>query len=130
MRRARRGPSTLNRRALLLLGLAATTAACSIPSSTAAPMPSRPASSAAATGTDHCHILAAARALGGTFGFRIAPEYVGLTLSRATELATTNGLRIRIVGLDGRCLPIRADADSGRLSVYLESDRVVAAAVQ
>lgn len=48
-----------------------------------------------------------------------APEYVGLTLIKATELAKKSGVPILVVAKDGDCLGTSADLQVGRVDVIV-----------
>lgn len=81
-----------------------------------------------ASATD-CGIAANAKALADQPGFRLAPEYVRLTLTEAQRLAERSRLALRVVGHDGHCPPVTADARKDRVSVYVVGDRIRAAAI-
>jgi hypothetical protein len=81
-----------------------------------------------ATGTD-CGVTANVHALAGEPGFRLAPDYVGLTLARAGVLANGSHLTVREVGHDGHCVVVTEDARTDRVNVYLVQDHVRVAAI-
>lgn len=80
------------------------------------------------TPTD-CGVGLNAKALADKPGFGLAPKYVGLTLGEAQSLARRSHLTVRVVGQDGHCPPVTADARKDRVSVYVVHDRIRAAAV-
>jgi hypothetical protein len=53
--------------------------------------------------------------------------YIGLTLDQATARASANGLTTRVVGVDGRDLPVTKDLRKDRLDLMVFEDREVAA---
>lgn len=56
-----------------------------------------------------------------------APEYVGLDVADARELARKDGVTFRIVGEDGECHNATLDIRGNRVSAYVDDGRVVAA---
>lgn len=53
-------------------------------------------------------------------------QYLGLTLEEATELATQNGLTVRLTSIDGEPQPVTLDRRPDRLNFEIVDDRVVA----
>lgn len=51
--------------------------------------------------------------------------YVGMSQEAAEALAKKNGLRSRVVSIDGQQFPVTTDHDPGRLNFYLEDGKVV-----
>jgi hypothetical protein len=66
----------------------------------------------------------------GALGFGPAPQYVGLSVNAGRSLAARGGKSLRVVGQDGKCFVVAADASNARVSVYLLDDRIRAAAVE
>ena len=76
-----------------------------------------------------CGVVANAAALADQPGFGLARQYVGLTLMEVRAAARRTGRVVRVVGSDGRCNVVTADARKDRVSVYLVDGLVDAAAV-
>jgi hypothetical protein len=74
-------------------------------------------------------VAANAKALGDQPGFRLAPEYVGISLSDGRDLAARSHLALRLVGQDGKCSGVSADARRDRVSVYVVQGRIRNAAI-
>ncbi|NCP67655.1 DUF4377 domain-containing protein [bacterium] len=55
----------------------------------------------------------------------ITPDYVGLSVEQAMELAETNGVPFRVTMRDGEFLPITMDYRPGRINASVEGDIVV-----
>src|SRR3954451_17400159 len=93
-------------------------------SAVASPSTTPPSSS-----TTDCGLATNAQALADHPGFRLAPEYVGLTVGEARHRAGRSRLTLRIIGRDGHCTPVTADARRDRVSAYVVGDRIRAAAI-
>jgi hypothetical protein len=81
------------------------------------------------TMTTDCGVAANVHALADDRGFRLPPEYVGLTLAQAAALAERSHLTLRVVGHDGHCAVVLEDARTDRVNLYLVQEVVRAAGI-
>ena len=57
------------------------------------------------------------------------PEYRGIAVDAAIDLAADQGLDVREVGRDGECFPVTDDLRDDRVNIEVVGDMVVAAAI-
>lgn len=61
--------------------------------------------------------------------FPSEPDFVGLDLTAAEELASQRGLQVREVGRDGECFVVTEDLRQDRINLEFTGDKVIAAAI-
>lgn len=57
------------------------------------------------------------------------PEYRGISVDQANQLAEDEGLAVREVGRDGECFAVTDDLRDDRVNIEVVADMVIAAAI-